>query len=164
MSIVEVMTTASILLIGALGIFGVLLSSRDLTTQAETLEAASHVAEQELEAMQSLTWSAMAHAAAPASGPAPHSVSGTPASYQVRAGVLEPVVVATTGTVPSAATAWSDDRIRGTMWRYVSWVDDPCCAGTQNYKRLTVVVTVANRDGIRTPVVVSTLAVRKAGV
>jgi len=162
-SLVEMMMMATILVVGVLSIVGVLNSSRDLTSRAQTLEAASHVAQQELEAMQSMTWTTLAHAATPVSGPAPHLVSGS--NFQTRTGVWEAMAVAPgAGTLPGAATTWSEGRLTGRMWRYVTWVDDACCAGTQDYKRLTVVVSVDNVRGIRTPVVVSTLAARKDGV
>jgi Tfp pilus assembly protein PilV len=160
---IELLVMATMLVVGVLSIVGALNSSRDLTSRAQTLEAASHVAQQELEAMQSMTWVTLAHAATPVSGPAPHLVSGT--NYQHRAGVWEPIAVAPgVGTLTGAATTWSEGRLSGRMWRYVTWVDDACCAGTQDYKRLTVVTTVDNARAIRTPVVVSTLAARKDGV
>jgi prepilin-type N-terminal cleavage/methylation domain-containing protein len=163
MSIVEVMVAALVLAVGVLATINVVLGSRDLTTTSERLEAASHVAEKELEALQSMRWTAQAHAATPASGPAP---------YTVNSGVLQwptgatgaAVVDATNGTVPNAATTWSDGRLSGSVWRFVTWVDDACCTGTQNYKRLTVVVTVNGRPGLDKPVVLTTYSAQKDGV
>src|ERR687894_1265976 len=75
MSIVEVMVAALVLAVGVLATMNVVLGSRDLTTTSEKLEAASHVAEKELEALQSLAWNAQAHISNPASGPAPYTVN-----------------------------------------------------------------------------------------
>jgi Tfp pilus assembly protein PilV len=162
-SLVEVMMSAFALAVGVLATMNVVIGSRDLTTTSEKLEAATHVAEKQLEDMQSLTWTAQAHPAVPASGPAPHTVSA--GAYQWQTGSWEPAVVAaSTGAVPVASTTWSDGRLRGTVWRFVSWYDDPCCTGTQDLKRLTVVVTVEGRPGPTTPVVLSTLSARKEGV
>src|SRR5919106_6981137 len=75
MSIVEVMVAALVLAIGVLATMNVVLGSRDLTTTSEKLEAASHVAEKELEALQSRAWTAQAHTSNPASGPPPYTVT-----------------------------------------------------------------------------------------
>jgi prepilin-type N-terminal cleavage/methylation domain-containing protein len=163
MSLIEVMAAAFVLAIGVLATISVILGSRDLTTTSEKLEAATHVAEKELEDMGSLTWAAQAHPSTPTTGPAPYTVTGT--NFQWQSGSSEPLVVTPgVGAVPAAATPWSDGRLRGTVYRFVSWVDDPCCTTTVDYKRLTVVVTVTGHPGISKPVVVSTFAAQKEGV
>jgi prepilin-type N-terminal cleavage/methylation domain-containing protein len=163
MSLIEVMAAAFVLAIGVLATLTVILGSRDLTTTSEKLEAATHVAEKELEGMASLTWAAQAHAATPASGPAPYTVTGS--NFQWQSGSSEPLAVTPgIGAVAAAPTPWSDGRRRGTVYRFVSWVDDACCSTTQDYKRLTVIVSVDGRPGISKPVVVSTFAARKEGV
>jgi prepilin-type N-terminal cleavage/methylation domain-containing protein len=164
MSIVEVMVAALVLAVGVLATMNVVLGSRDLTTTSEKLEAASHVAEKELEEMQSLTWAAQAHSAIPASGPAPYTVAGT-GVFQWPAGATAATVVTPgVGTVPAGSTTWSDGRLSGRVWRFISWFDDPCCLGPQNYKRLTVVVTVNGRPRLDNPVVLSTFSAEKQGV
>jgi Tfp pilus assembly protein PilV len=163
MTLIEVMVAAFVLIVGVLSIFAVMTSSRDLTSKAETLESATHIAERELEAMQSLTWSAMAHTASPASGPAPYTVSGS--TFQHRSGQWETIATATTGTVPTAAGTWNDGRLHGRIWRFVTWRDDPATATvTNDYKRLTVVVTVETTRGLGTPIVLQTFQARKDGV
>jgi Tfp pilus assembly protein PilV len=164
MTLVELMVAAFVLALGVLAIFSVVTSARELTSKAETLEAASHLAQQEIENMQSLTWTAMAHASTPASGPGTHTVTGT--SYQHRSGQFETVAVNVGGTVSATATTWSDGRLGGQIWRFASWVDDSSTPATaQDYKRLTVVVSVTTgRHAIQNPVVVSTFAARKEGI
>ena len=166
MSIVEVMVAALVLAVGVLATLNVVLGSRNLTTTSEKLEAASHVAEKELEALQSLRWTAQAHTGTPASGPSPHTVTGTPPMYQWQVGSTEQVEVdATNGAVPTAATTWSDGRLNGSVWRFVSWVNDPSTPSvTRDYKRLTVVVTVNGRPPLNQPIVLSTYSARKEGV
>src|ERR687895_814623 len=163
MSLIEVMAAAFVLAIGVLATLTVILGSRYLTTTSEKLEAATHVAEKELEAMASLTWDAQAHPSTPASGPAPYTVTGT--NFQWQSGSTEPVAVTpVVGPVPAASTTWSDGRLGGTVYRLVSWVNDDCCTTLQDYKRLTVVVTVTGHPGISKPVVVSTFAAQKEDV
>jgi prepilin-type N-terminal cleavage/methylation domain-containing protein len=165
MSIVEVMVAALVLAIGVLATMNVVLGSRDLTTTSEKLEAASHVAEKELEALQSLRWTAQAHTGTPASGPAPHTVT-TSNTYQWQVGSTEPLAIdVAQGAVPVSATSWSDGRLSGSVWRFVSWVNDASTPTvTQDYKRLTVVVTVNGRPALDNPVVLSTYSAQKEGV
>jgi prepilin-type N-terminal cleavage/methylation domain-containing protein len=162
MSIVEVMVAALVLAVGVLATMNVVLGSRDLTTTSEKLEAASHVAEKELEALQSLAWNAQAHTANPANGPAPYTVNT--GVFQWPAATPGAIAINALGVVPTTASSWSDGRLSGSVYRFVSWVDDPCCTGTQNYKRLTVVVTVNGRPRIDNPVVLSTYSAQKDGV
>jgi prepilin-type N-terminal cleavage/methylation domain-containing protein len=163
MSIVEVMVAALVLAVGVLATVNVVLGSRNLTTTSEKLEAASHVAEKELEDLQSLRWTAQAHNPGfPASGPAPHTVSS--GNYQWQTGSWEAVATDANGTVPVNATPWSDGRLSGSVWRFVSWVNDACCPAVRDYKRLTVVVTVNGRPGLTKPVVMSTFSAQKEGV
>jgi Tfp pilus assembly protein PilV len=162
MSIVEVMVAAFVLAIGVLATMNVVLGSRDLTSTSEKLEAASHVAEKELEQMQSLTYAAQAHPSTPASGPAPYTVSN--GVFQWPAGQTGATVVTPSAPVQAGSTTWSDGRLSGTVWRFVSWVDDACCPGAQNYKRLTVVVTVNGRPRLDNPVVLSTFSAQKEGI
>jgi Tfp pilus assembly protein PilV len=163
MTLIEVMVAAFVLIVGILSIFSVMTSSRELTSKAEMLESATHIAERDLEAMQSLTWGAMAHTANPASGPSPYTVSGS--MFQHRPGQSEPVAIATTGTVPTTSTTWNDGRLHGRIWRFVSWRDDPATTSvTSDYKRLTVVVTVETPRGLTNPIVLQTFHARKDGV
>ena len=83
-------------------------------------------------------------------------------------GVKEPLVAAGSGydatTDPYSFTtvaANGTTRISGSVYRYITWVDDEKCEGVKNTcggsnddKRITVAVTVA---GLRKPVIVSTL-------
>jgi prepilin-type N-terminal cleavage/methylation domain-containing protein len=163
MSIVEVMVAALVLAVGVLATTNVVLGSRDLTTTSEKLEAASHVAEKELEALQSLQWTAQAHAATPASGPAPYTVAS--GVFQWPTGATGAAVVNAGGLVPNAATSWSDGRQSGSVYRFVSWVNDASTASvTQDYKRLTVVVTINGRPALDKPVVLTTYSAQKQGV
>jgi Tfp pilus assembly protein PilV len=166
MTVVEVLVAAVVLLAGVLAAFSVLVGSRDLTTTAERLEAATHIAERELESMQALRWVNLAHPTAPASGPPPHTVSLSAGvwRYQWRAGNHEQVAIdATNGQVPAAAATVDDGRINVTVWRYVSWVDDATVAGTTDYKRLTVVVRVNEPGSMNRLTVLTTYAARKEG-
>jgi hypothetical protein len=69
-------------------------------------------------------------------------VQGTSYAYDwTSPSTVEPLV--TGGTLAPTST-WQDGRLGGNVYRFVTWVDDPCpvCTGTQDYKRVTVAVTV----------------------
>jgi hypothetical protein len=69
----------------------------------------------------------------------------------------EPFVVG--GQLQSSST-WNDGRLAGTVYRFVTWVNDPCpaCASANDYKRVTVAVTITKGPPNVDPVVASTLA------
>jgi hypothetical protein len=76
-------------------------------------------------------------------------------------------VDATGGALVHVST-WNDgqSRLSGSIYRYVTWIDEPHVPGTQNAKRITVAVTVdqVSTHGFKRPVLVSSIAIDpKAG-
>jgi hypothetical protein len=78
----------------------------------------------------------------------------------------EPLV--TTGTVNNNRGAWGGSRLGGTVYAYVTWVNDTACvvphcttadaAVSQDYKRITVAVAASEPSMLSNrPVVVSTI-------
>ena len=78
----------------------------------------------------------------------------------------EPLAIATGGVcspgpcLSAAPTTWSDGRLSGKIYRYVTSVDDTACGaacpGTADFRRVTVAIT-EDHDRRRQPVLVSTL-------
>lgn len=172
-ALVELLVALFIAAIGISAMVGTLDFSRRLVTLSERKEAAVHVAEQEIERIESLEYSKVALTATPAASgdsndPAFHVVGGTPATYRWHQGAAagEPLVVdATAGALAGAPTPWSDGRLSGFVHRFVTWVDAACtggagdvCSGTQDYKRITVAVTVDGTGGPAKPIVLHTKA------
>jgi prepilin-type N-terminal cleavage/methylation domain-containing protein len=57
-------------------------------------------------------------------------------------------------------SSWTNGRQSGTVYRFVTWVNDTCgspdlCPGTQDFKRITIVVSESKRAA--DPVIVSTI-------
>jgi hypothetical protein len=65
-------------------------------------------------------------------------------------------------------SSWNDgqSRLSGSIYRYVTWIDDPHIAGPHDAKRITIAVTVDNASAhsFKKPVLVSSIAIDpKAG-
>lgn len=166
-TVVEVLIAAIVLAVGILSVFSSVDNSQALVTTAERNEAATHVAEREMEYIKSLAYSSVALNGSPGTSssvedPRYYVSSGSPASYRWNHDSspprYEPVI--TGGTLSSTPTTWQDGRLSGTVHRFVTWVDDPCCAGAQNYKRITVAVTINGPARPRKPIILSSF-VRK---
>ena len=179
LTMIEVLVAVVILTIGLVGLFTVFDNSRNLTSKAYGQAAATKVAERELESVVSLGYSNIGLSTAPV----PSSSSSSPNYYVTSGGqfeydwtdptVSEPFCVATVtgsqycpGTVSPGPTAWNLQGIRGNIYRFVTWVDDPCgdCNGRYDYKRITIAVTVtppsaetAQATAPGNPILVSTL-------
>jgi hypothetical protein len=79
-----------------------------------------------------------------------HSTANPPTysyDYQNTA-TTEPFVTPTTDTTCTctlaASSSWNDGRYSGTVYRFITFVADPCpaCANSKDYKRVSVVVSV----------------------
>ena len=187
-TVIEVLVASVILIVGVLGVFGALDSARVLALVSERQTSLAHRAQQELERLQSMPYAAVAMTAAPpaASGcPSPLSaVYPTSPDCYVNGGALvydradtsktEPLAIdATAGTITPNGTGtgctdgctatWTDGRLSGEIFDFVSWTSDPNCASgaicsaSNDYKRVTVVVTLAGAKEPSQPTLVSTL-------
>ena len=176
---IELLLAVMITSVGIVSLVGTLDVSRRVTSYSEMKEAAAHVAEQQMEALRALDYGDLAldgditpSSSADANSPAYYLESGGTAyrwDQKVNAPadhVAEPLVIdATNGQVEATAEAWSDGRIQGQIYRYVtcatsaSGTSADCDSGpdTSAYKRVIVAVTVTNAMGPQKPIMVSTL-------
>lgn len=184
---IELLLAVMLTSVGIISLIGTLDVSRRVTSMSEMKESASHIAEQEVEQLRTLKYDNVGLDAAPASSTNPKNpgfylgTSGTYTTYRfdqntggASAEYLD--VDATKGKVGAAATAWSDGRLSGSIYRYVTWVDDatvppyksscpqntggvatPADTDCFDYKRITVAVTVNNKFGPQKPILVSAL-------
>lgn len=181
-ALIEVIVATLLAAMAVTAVVGTLDASRRLTTSSERLEAATHVAQQEMERILALGYEQTAmpapapeHASDPLD-PRHYIVSGdTPAyrwNHRPDAPVphTEPLALASSGADPSPLvssepTRWDDGRLAGDVHRFVTWVDDArcgvdpetLCPGTEDFKRVTVAVTVDGDAAPRKPVVISAL-------
>jgi hypothetical protein len=68
---------------------------------------------------------------------------------------------ATNGTISTTAQSWTDGRLSGSVYDYVTWTTDPKCGpgcpASNDYKRVTVMVTLTGATHPSQPVLVSTV-------
>jgi hypothetical protein len=173
---IELLLAVMVCSIGVISLVGTLDVSRRVTSYSEMKEAASHIAEQKMEELRALDYGEVAldgnvvpSSSSDPDSPAYFLESGATAYRwdqrdDAPAGnTAEPLVIdATDGEVPAIAADWSDGRIRGKIYRYVTCASaaaEDCDQGpeTSAYKRIIVAVTVENAMGPENPILVSTL-------
>ena len=168
---VELLLAVLISSVGVISMIGTFDLSRRVTSYSEMKEAASHVAEQTMEELRTVDYGELALNGTPVPSSAtdpndpPYYIGAGGASYRpdYNSTSTEPLVIdAAGGTVPAAAEAWSDGRIGGQIYRYVTCASaavEDCDQGpdTSAYKRVTVAVTVDTSLGPQKPILLSTL-------
>jgi len=173
-TIVEMVVAALILSVGALTTFGLLSTATKNTQRAKATQVALNRAQQELEAMRSLTEDQLALTRTP-----PHATSPLNPNYRVNDSNATfallrhpPSDYATMvvegaplygggfiagGVVVPGPTPFTSGDVSGDVYRYVVWRDDAnclpaTCPGTQDYKQIVVAVkldTPGNQTGER---------------
>jgi prepilin-type N-terminal cleavage/methylation domain-containing protein len=181
-TLVELLATMTLLTVGVIATAATFDHSRRATTSAERIEAMAHKAQREIEQIQSLTYAEtglstvqMGNVTASGSGdvwdPANFVFNGSPKTFATDWNNVstskEPFVSPATDATCTCATLTyktsppGSDRYQMTVWRFITFVDDTCnaCTGTQEYKRITVAITVPNfPQGVKhAPYVTSTI-------
>lgn len=167
-TIIELLIAITVLVVGVLALAMTLNTSRKLTLVSERQTAMVHQSRVEADRLKSLSYSALAMVAAPSSSADPNNpdsliAAGPPPTMHPTPGASSSeqlAVDAAAGTVSATPVAWSDGRLSGLIYEFVSWHDDTgnCgagCPATKNFKRITVAVTVTGGSPKR-PVYYST--------
>lgn len=173
-TLIELLVAATLAAVGIISLVTVFDTSRNLVTTAEREEAAAHQAQREIEKILALDYNQVALKTPPTPSTDPKDPNyyvgtGSPALYQWDQGPTgpksEPLHVDALNGQLDPPTGYNDGqaRISGQVHRFVTWVDDPCCAGTQNHKRVTVAVTVDGSGGPKKPVLISSIVIDPAG-
>ena len=175
MTVIEVMVAATLMAVGVFAMLTTFDGSRDLTSTSEKDGIAAHRGELEVEKALSLDYKNIALTSTPVhsgSSSSPDYYANADGTYQWDQSAspmpADPTVVDATNGAISHVSTWNDgqSRLTGSVYRYVTWIDDPHVAGTQNAKRITIAVTVDNvgPKGLKKPVIVSSIAIDpKAG-
>jgi prepilin-type N-terminal cleavage/methylation domain-containing protein len=152
-TLIEVLVAAVILVVALFALLTTFDYARSETAGTERSAQAVRVAERELDRLLALPYSSLvpsSNAASPATCTQRSSIAGSYATGTA--------VAAVAGGAVTPTSTWSVTRIgatssvRGCVYDYVTWVDDPICSdarcpGQQDYKRLTVAVSVTNANG-----------------
>lgn len=193
-TLIEMLMAVTLLAFGTIATIGVFSSSKKLSVVAQRQEVAVHQAQRELERLRSLPYDKIGLTAKPAIADRlesnPNRVgyyvdAGTTdgSSFTVRSLGAQPALIEHLALpdsdpvgggnfgVDPTPTAFNvgGSGISGTIYRYVTWRDEPCgidsaaqqiCPGYTNTKRLIVAVMVTNtgnRAGLTKPVWVSSV-------
>jgi prepilin-type N-terminal cleavage/methylation domain-containing protein len=153
-TLIEVVVALAVLTTGVLVTVGGFNTSRRLSLVSERHAAMAHRAQLEIERLESIAYSQVGLTSAPSTSTDPtnpdyYVAAGSPPTFQWNrtAGSSETVDVdATNGTVAPVQT-WSEGLLSGQVYDFVTWTTDPKCSpgcpATQDYKRITVAVTMA---------------------
>jgi prepilin-type N-terminal cleavage/methylation domain-containing protein len=181
-TLIELMIASFIMVIGLLALVSGLDHSRNLVSQSEKVEAASHQAEQAVERILAMRYEQIALTTTPSDSASQADprfwISGSTyqwdqgssgsAAFETLCVLRCPSEAATViGTVVTAEE-WEDPetRLHGWIHRFVTQVPDLCsaagCPGNQPAKRVTVGVTVDGSEPLRRPVFISTLMIDPA--
>lgn len=155
-TLIELVVVMALLSTGILAAGTVLASSTSFATASEARQAMAHRAQQEMERIGSLSYARVAHASLPTAAGATAAdplfyFDPSAGSYRwdrtaAGSGNAETMVSDAGGTVAVGPTAWSDGRLRGRLYAFVTWVTDGRCGSScptsRNYKRVTVALTL----------------------
>ena len=156
-TIIEVVVA---LVIFGLVITGIAASSSSglrLVTKSNGRQTATQLAVQEMELLRSTPYDSLGLAAALTKSPDPDhpdsavSTSGT--AYTVPStGTTEPLTILSGGSTAHGPIAASRNGFQFSMYRYVTWLDDPANPlAIEDYKRVTIVVMWAADAGSTKP-------------
>jgi Flp pilus assembly pilin Flp len=169
-TVVEVMVAAVLMVVGIIAMLTTFDGSRELVSTSEKNGIAAHRGQLEVEKALSLDYANIALTSTPAhsgSTSSPDYYANSDGTYQWDQGSspkpADPMVVDVTDGALVPVSSWSDgqSRLSGSVYRYVTWIDEPNVPGTHNAKRITVAVTVDNVGavGLKKPVLVSSIAI-----
>lgn len=158
MTVVEVLVAITILSLGLLASFQVFDAASRGAYRAEQKQVALDRAQRELEELRALEYDQLALTAMPPSSTDPRlpssRVSGSSfnlnrsgtadnATLVVNGGSRYPTGTIAGGVVAPGPEPFTSGDVRGNIYRYIVWRNDPTCGvcpGTQDLKRIVVVV------------------------
>jgi Tfp pilus assembly protein PilE len=147
--LIEVIVAMVLLVVGVLSAFIAYDTSQRADGRGERTAAVAHHAQSEIERIQALPYTSVGMKTIPTNSGSGNAtdplnyVVNSPAGYKYdwsQPSTSEPFV---SGGELEPSSAWTDGNRSGTLYRFVTWVSDSCpaCAKSQDYKRVTVVLT-----------------------
>jgi hypothetical protein len=132
--------------VAILGVIGSMGSGLTLVGHSRQRSAASAVAQERLERARSVPYERVATYEQPMHNPDPdhpdNRVTTDNTSYNVESGPTEPLYVdSVNGALKHLDDPFTLGKTEFSVHQFVTWVDDPQVTGTQDYKRVTAVVT-----------------------
>jgi prepilin-type N-terminal cleavage/methylation domain-containing protein len=146
--LIEVIVAMVLLVVGVLSAFLAYEASQRADGRGERNAAVAHRAQSEIERVLALPYASVGMESIPTNSGSGKTndplnyVVNSPAGYKYdwSSSTSEPFV---SGGTVSTSSAFTDGKISGTVYRFVTWVSDACaaCAKSQDYKRVTVVLS-----------------------
>jgi len=163
--LIEVIVAMVLLVVGVLSAFIAYEASQRADLRGERNAAVAHHAQSEIERIESMSYESVGMKTIPTNSGSGNAkdplnyVVNSPAGYEYdwsQPSKTEPFV---SGGELEPSSAWTDGNRSGTLYRFVTWVSDACaaCAKSQDYKRVTVVLTT---PGNAAPFVDSTVVTK----
>ena len=163
--LIEVIVAMVLLVIGVLSAFIAYEASQRADLRGERNAAVAHHAQSEIERIQAMSYGSVGMKTIPSNSGSGNAkdplnyVVNAPAGYKYdwsAPATSEPFV---NGGELEPSSAWTDGNRSGTLYRFVTWVADACaaCAKSQDYKRVTVVLTT---PGNAAPFIDSTIVTK----
>ena len=153
LTIVEVIVAAVVLVLGAGAAFGVLGAATKNAQRAKATQVALDLAQEELERLHSLPYEDLAVSVQPSTSSDPLDPSSRVAGSEFAltrnpVGDYHPLAIDERGFSPESEFEVGEGGrggIRGTIYRYVVWRDDPTCPeaecpGSEDLKQIVVAV------------------------
>ncbi len=150
-TLVEGIVGIMIVTIGALAVLGAVDGGTRAAFRAEQGQVVINQVQAELERIQGMPFASVALTSAPATSPDPRApasrVSGTSFAVNRDGSSRMPLVVDGDGTLSPVGTPFQSGDVRGTLQRFVVWMDEPrcpeaLCPGAQDLKRVIVTATL----------------------
>jgi prepilin-type N-terminal cleavage/methylation domain-containing protein len=173
-TLIEILVAILLLSVAVIALMGTFDHSRKTTSTAEAQGAAVQVAEKHLEQIAALPYAQVGLGSPPTSSLDPANpnywvTNSSPAQFRwdPSSPGTEPIV--TGGSVSNYRGTWGNARLSGTVYAYVTSVNDTACVApspcttadaaiTNDYKRITVAVAADPPNALsKRPVVVSTI-------
>jgi prepilin-type N-terminal cleavage/methylation domain-containing protein len=147
--LVEVLIAMVIVLVGVLSAFLAFEASQRADLRAERNAHVAHRAQSEIERIEALPYANVGMESNPTNSGSGNPkdplnyVVNAPAGYEYDWSHAEKSEGFVSGGTLATSSAWTDGNLSGTLYRFVTWVADPCpaCANSKDYKRVTVVLT-----------------------
>jgi prepilin-type N-terminal cleavage/methylation domain-containing protein len=166
-TIIEMLVALTVLVVGILGTYIAFASSQRLSLVSERHAAMTQMAQKEIEQIEGTEYSEVALNSTPSTSTDPtnpdyYVVGGSPPSYEWdrTATATEPLVIDTTSGAVTPVRTWTEGGFTGQIYDFVTWTQDsqcaPACPASEDYKRITVAVTMTS-GLLPTPVYVSSI-------
>ena len=139
-TLIEVLVASLLLMIVLIPLLGIFISSVSASLKAETENAASLLAQEQIEELRGLNYASLTMNSKYISAVIDIDTSGEDATY-VWADRTYKVVAKEGGSVDPRPETIDRRNVSFTVQRYILWVDDPTVDGSQDYKKALVEVS-----------------------